>query len=133
MRRAWLVLAAALALAGRGCGDGTGPVSGELVVRLTTPSSDDRAILLRLSGSQTAIRAAPGRGYAVYSSSAVADTTVIAVVAPQGSALAAGELLRVSVPDTRKAGSYAAIPTQVAGADYQLRDAGQYSLVVAKP
>lgn len=134
MRRAWLPIAALLFLAGAGCsGNETGPVAGELVVRLTTPSTDDRAVLLRLVGTQTGARAAPGHLYAVYTSGVAGDTAVIAVVAPQSAALAAGDLLRVSVSDSRKVRSYSAILTQVAGADYQLRDVRLYTLVVARP
>jgi len=140
MRRACLALAALpvlavlLAFAGAGCnGDETGPVAGELVVRLTTPSSDDRALLLRLMGEVTAIHAAPGRPYAVYASSVIGDTAVVAVVAPQSRALSSGDLLRFTVSDTRQVRSYAATLSQVAGADFQLRDLGQYALVVARP
>ena len=134
MRRAWLGLATLLALAGGSCnGNETGPVAGELAVRFATPSTDDRALVLRLVGPQTGVRSTPWQSYGVYQSSTTGDTTVIAVVAPQGSALGAGELVRFSVPDTRKAGSYTVTLSQVAGADYRLRDVRLYGVVVRKP
>jgi hypothetical protein len=129
-----LALGVGLTLAGGGCsGNETGPVSGELVVRLAAPGNDVRAVLLRLGGTATGIRVAPGRPYVVFTSSPAPDTAVIAVVAPSGQALAAGDLLRVAVPDTRKARSYTATLTQVAGTDFQLRVVGAYALEVRKP
>ncbi len=135
MRRPALALAAA-ALAGWlwTCrGNETGPVSGELVVRLNTSSTSDRALLFRLVGRQTAIAAEPGHGYTTYVSNQAYDTTVIAVVAQRGTALAAGNLVRFSVNDTRQVDSYAAVLMQVAASDYQLRDVRQYALTVEKP
>jgi hypothetical protein len=135
MRRTPLAVAALFALAGTGWGcrgDETGPAARELVVRVSAPGAGARAMVLRLVGPQTAVAAAQS-GDRVYSLSVSGDTAFIAVVAARDRTIAAGDLLRLSVPATRDVGGYAATVTQAAGADYQLQDPASYALVVATP
>lgn len=134
MKRALLAAVAVGTILCAGCRGGeTGPVAGDLIVRLTTPSNTDRAILFQLVGKLTAVRPASGSNYRVFSAAMIGDTVRIAVVAPRNSAIGAGELVRFSVPDTRKVGSYTVTVTDVAGADYSIANPGQYSLVIVRP
>lgn len=127
-RGAFLGLALLGALAG--CGDSSGPVAGELEIRLVSPNADDRAILFQVVGAQTGVTAAAGQR--VFATSLPGDTTRIVVVAPAGGVLS-GAVARLRVTDTRRAGSYAATLTQVAAADYTPRDTTGYRLSIVKP
>jgi len=132
VRRALAVLALAAAVA-IGCSD-QGPVAGDLSVRLATARTGIRAILLRVVGLQHGVTPASGTTYRVLSdTSAAGDTSWIAVIAPQGSALVAGEIARLTVPDTRKAGDYLASLTEVAASDYSVGDLSGVTLAVVKP
>jgi type IV pilus biogenesis protein CpaD/CtpE len=129
---AGLTVAAALAFAA--CKGDQGPVAGELSVRLATPRSSDRAIMMVLTGAQHGVTAATGSAYRVFSlASTAGDTTWVTVVAPKGSGLVAGEVARITVPDTRQAGSYKARVGDVAAADYSVSDTAGVSLTVVKP
>ena len=126
----WLVLAAAVA----GCGGHEGPVSGELSVRLTSPRNGDRAMLFRVVGPQRGVTPAAGSSYRVFAdTSAVGDTTWIVVIAPVGTGLASGEIIRLAVNDVRKAGSYRTAVSDIAAADYAVGDTAGVSLLVVKP
>jgi hypothetical protein len=126
-----LLLAAAAAAA---CSGESGPVRGELSVRLATPRNTDRAVLFRIVGAQRGVSAPSGSPYRVLAdTSAVGDTAWIAVIAPQGGGLAPGEIARVAVPDTRKAGDYRPVLSDVAAASYAVGDTAGVSLTVVKP
>ena len=60
---ALLLSAGAIGIAG--CSSPDGPTAGELEVRLTTPNANDRAILLRVGGRQTAVAAPVGSNWPV--------------------------------------------------------------------
>lgn len=130
-------LLAALCVGGAttlGCSSAEKPVAGELEVRLiVTPNADDRAILLRVVGKQTAVTAPVGSGYRVLVSPLAGDTARVVVMAPQGSGLATGALARLTVPDTRQVGAYAAFALDVASRTYAQRPVTGYVLTVAKP
>jgi hypothetical protein len=128
-----VALVAGGGVAASGCSSAEGPVAGELEVRLTSPNSDDRAVLLRLAGVQTAVTAPAGSGYRVLVAPYRGDTVRVVVMAPQGSHLAPGAVLRLTVPDTRQAASYAARVLDVASAGYLQRTTTGYSLSVVKP
>jgi hypothetical protein len=128
---ALLLSAGAIGIAG--CSSPDGPTAGELEVRLTTPNANDRAILLRVGGTQTAVSAPVGSNYRVLTAPLAGDTVRVVVIAPVGSALAAGTLLRLTVPDTRQAGSYVAKVLDVASATYAQRATAGYVLSVVKP
>ncbi len=119
--------------AAAGCSSSEGPVAGELELRYTTPNLDDRAILLRLAGKQTAVTAPSGSGYRILLAPGTGDTVRVLVIAPQGSHLVPGALARVAVPDTRQSGSYSAIPLDAASTSYVQRATSGYLLSVVKP
>ena len=132
MRRIVGVLALAAA-AVAGCSD-QGPVAGELSVRLTTSRIGDRAVLFRVVGKLHAVTVGTATSYRVVSdTSATGDTAWVAVIAPQGSGLAAGEIARIAVPDTRKAGSYEISLTEAAASDYSVGTFPGLTLTVVKP
>lgn len=133
MRRALGVLALA-AVAAWGCSGDQGPVAGELSVRLATPRTGDRAILFLVVGAQHGVTAPSGSSYRVLvDTSAVGDTAWIAVLAPQGTGLAAGEIARLTVTDTRKAADYRISLTDLAAADYSVGIISGAALSVVKP
>jgi hypothetical protein len=134
VRRALGVLTLAAAAAA-GCRD-QGPVAGELSVLLVSPRSTDRAILFRVIGPQHGVKPGTGTNFRVLlDTSAAGDTSWIAVIAPQGNGLglATGEIARLAVPDTRKAGNYQVALTDIAAADYSVGNISGISLTVAKP
>ena len=116
-----------------GCSSADGPVAGELEVRLTTPNADDRAVLLRLAGRQSGVTAPSGSGSRVLVAPGLGDTVRVLVIAPQGSHLGAGALVRVTVPDVRQVGAYAARVLDVASTAYAKRATTGYALAVVKP
>jgi hypothetical protein len=116
-----------------GCKSAEGPVAGELEVRLTTPNTDDRAILVRVVGKQTAIAAPSGSTYRVLTAPLGGDTVRVVVIAPVGSHIAAGAMLRLTVPDTRQVDAYSAFALDVASASYAQRPLTGYLFAVAKP
>lgn len=133
MRRLLGVLTLAAAAAS-GCHGDQGPVAGELSVRLATTRIGDRAILLRVIGPQHGVTAGTGTTYRVLSdTSAVGDTSWIAVIAPQGSGITAGELARLAVADVRKAADYQIALTDVAAADYSVGNLAGITLTVVRP
>ena len=132
MRRIVGALAIAAAAAA-GCSD-QGPVAGELSVHLETARPDNRAVLFKVVGKVRGVTAGTGTGYRVLSdTSATGDTAWVAVVAPQGTGLAPGEIARLTVPDTRKAGSYEISLTEAAATDYSAGIFSGIILTVVKP
>ena len=130
MRRALAVLVLAAAAAA-GCTD-QGPVSGDLSVRLATSRLGIRAILFRAIGPQHGVTAGSGSAFRVIWDQS-GDTAWIAVIAPQPGGLAAGEIARLSVPDTRNAAAYQIALTDIAAADYSVGDISGITLTVVKP
>ncbi len=136
MRHAFGMLGIFAALAAGACGDGTptGPVAGDLVVRLTTENTGARGILFRLDGAQSSVSAPSGTGYRVFTTSLGPNMTLVAVVAPMGSTLAGGALVRVNVPDVGAFASYAALPAQVTGTNYAIiPNTAFFTLTVVQP
>ncbi|MGD0991954.1 MAG: hypothetical protein ABR998_05755 [Gemmatimonadales bacterium] len=131
MRHVVVVLALAAAVAG--CSD-QGPVAGELSVRLTTSRTTDRAVLFKVVGKLHGVTAGTGASYRIISdTSATGDTAWVAVITPQGTGLAPGEIARITVPDTRVAGSYQISLTEVAASDYSVGTFSGITLTVVKP
>ncbi len=133
MRRALGVLAVAAAAAW-GCRGDQGPVAGELSVQLATPRTTDRAVLFQVVGPAHGVKGWSSASYRVLSdTSATGDTSWVAVISPQGTGLATGEIARIAVPDTRKASSYLISFTEAAAADYSVGAFSGITLTVVKP
>jgi hypothetical protein len=125
--RAALFLAAVLLSA---CGGDGGtpaqPLPGDLTVSLATPNADG-ALLIAITGPDAvgAVQAAaPGT---VVRAQTQGTTTTVAVFGT----LAAGPLLRLTVPDTRQAGHYTATVREAADTQNALRGSlAGYALAV---
>jgi hypothetical protein len=112
LSQAALLAAVALVAA---CDPGTSSKAtpGDLTVTLDTPTANDRAMVVTLSGpaAPTAVQGAAA-GYVVHSR-AQGTTTRVAIFGVIGD----GALLRVTVPDVRQAKQYTAMVTEAADAN----------------
>lgn len=102
------------------CGDSTPTavqVPGALVVSLSTPNSDDGAILISISGGGIGSPSAESSTHVFYSRATSPLATNAAVVGN----ITSGPLLRFNVPDVGRASSYVATISQVADRDNDLR------------
>jgi len=132
MRIDRLVSAAALTLSLAACGDTSGPPvpkPGDLTLKLALPASDDRAMLVTISGPEAiGTITAAGPAYTVFGR----PSGTTAKVAVFGT-LVAGPVVKFAVPDVNKADQYTAAVTEVAGSANQLRpQLTGYSVTVAK-
>ncbi|HEX9895688.1 MAG TPA: hypothetical protein VGA78_17285 [Gemmatimonadales bacterium] len=124
-RRNPLLLLLAVALA---CGGEDGPTDeprpGELVAALNTPNNQDGALLLRVVGPVSAVT--PVGGHRVSSATSGATTRVVLT-----GNITDGDILRLTVPDTRNLTSYTVLVEQVAARDtYALLEPGGYSIAL---
>lgn len=125
------MLAAAIVVSvGLSCGEGpTAPVPGTLVVSLTTPNSDDGAILLTMAGAGIGAPTAVSSSHVLFFR-VTSTTSLTAVVVGN---IAAGPLLSFAVPDVGAASSYTATITEVAARDNALRASlSGYTLSVSR-
>jgi hypothetical protein len=129
-RRAAFALAACALLAA--CDGGSGPsepVPGQLVVRVETPNTD-RALVVQVSGPGpiTAVQPAATGGRAF---GPVGGGSVRAAVF--GTFQGRSDVIRITVPDVNRAGSYSAQVVEAADASNQLRASlAGYSATVAR-
>jgi len=122
------LLLAAILTAACSSSDSSGPVPGTLQVVLTSPNTDDGAVMLEVNGDVDSVSAPAG--YTLYQA-APSATVVRAIVT--GSIASGGTLLTLHVPDVGKASSYATQLLQVsARGTYAQRPVGGYSLQVHK-
>jgi hypothetical protein len=123
-----VVLVAGVVAVLGGCSEKSKPTSppepqpGVLTVRLTTPSSDDGALLLRLAGVGPIgeISLPSGSAYVVHARGQ-GSTVHVAVFGQIG----AGDLVQFSVPDVTKASGYSATLLEVADRANALRASTQ--------
>ncbi len=116
------IAAATVALAvSVACGDDDGvtavPMSGTLVLSLTSPNSDDGAILLSISGGGISTPTAVSSSHVLFFRS-TGTTSINAVVVGN---ITAGLLLRFDVPDVSDASAYTGTITEVADRANALR------------
>jgi hypothetical protein len=103
-----------------------GPTGGVLTVTLTTPNSDDGAVLFTLSGGP--VDSVEAVGHSVYSARIDANTLRVIVTGTLGP----GPVARIRIPDQQQVSGYGAMVNQVAArTTYQQRDPGGYSLTLA--
>jgi hypothetical protein len=104
------------------------PTAGTLNVALTTPNSDDGAVLLTVTGGL--VDSVESAGFVVYS--AQVDPTTIRIIVIGN--LAAGTIARIRIADDRQLSRYTAAINQVATrATYAQRDPAGYSLSLEPP
>jgi hypothetical protein len=120
-RPGFVVLAGLVAVASiPACSNNTGPTAVILNVSLSTPSPNDGAVLLAISGGP--VDSVEAVGYATYT--AAATGTVRIIVAGD---LVAGTIARIHLPDGRQATRYSATVEQVATrVTYAQRDPAGY-------
>ena len=118
-RKLCILAAAVLLLDGAACGgDSTPPAQpGPLRMSLTTPNTDDGAILFEVSGPAIDTLAPVNASYRL-STRRIGNTTVRAVLAGP---VAGGTLAILEVPDIGAASSYTATVIEVADRQNQLR------------
>ena len=129
MKRYAFTLAAVPGVALAASASCSGPVAGELTVSLTTPNTDDGAIKVRVTASEskeiTGISVACNGCRLFFEQPS--PTELLAVVTGD---LAAGPLLRVSVSDTKAPSAYSVQISQVASRTFQLRSTSRYGLTI---
>ena len=125
----WMAAAALGVLGAAACsGDSTSsPVPGTLDVLLTTPRSDDGAMVFEITGPAIDTVLPINSSVVVYTRRLTAST----VRGVAAGAIAGGALLVVDVPDVAAAGSYVGTVLQVANRQNALQPLGGYGLTVA--
>jgi hypothetical protein len=104
-----------------GCSNNTGPTGATLGVTLSSPHSDDGAVLLTIAGGP--VDSVEAIGYGVYTARAGTGTLRLIVTGDLGG----GPIARIHVPDPRQAPFYTAKVVQVAARrTYAQRDPAAY-------
>ena len=101
--------------------------SGRLSVSLTTPNSDDAAILLELRGSTIHGIALANSDWKMYADSSASPIRIVLA-----GKLTAGTLLTFDVPDVSAVSSYTATIVDVSDAQNRIRAQTGYSLGIAR-
>ena len=106
-------------------GDGTGPASGTLDVDLTSPNTDDGAVLLTIAGGPVeSIEALVGATY-----KAKIDENTLRVVVT--GSVTSGTIARLHIADMSQAARYSAAISQVAvRSTYVAREPAGYSITL---
>lgn len=123
IRNGWVLVALAGAVS---CGstEPAGPESGVIVASLNTPNDRDGALVIRIIGEQSELRAAGS--YRMATANAVQGTTMRVILSGQ---IADGAVLEFTVPDISKLGTYAVTVEQAAArGSYALLDPSGYTI-----
>jgi hypothetical protein len=107
-----------------GCShDNIGPTAGTLNVTLTSPNTDDGAVLFTISGGPVDSLTAPGQQ--VYTSRLDSNTLRVILIGQ----LEAGTVAQMYLPDVRLASNYSATVNQAAArTSYAQRNPAAYSV-----
>jgi hypothetical protein len=110
-----------------GCSDtASEPVAGTLQVALTSPFTDDGALLFTITGGR--IDSVEAAGLTIYTSRPDASTLEVILLGNVGS----GTIARLNIPDERLASQYSATLSQAAArGTYAQRDPAGYHLDLA--
>jgi hypothetical protein len=101
-----------------------GPEAGVVVASLNTPNDQDGALLVRIVGSQTELKAAGG--YRLATANAAQGTTVRAIVT---GTIGDGDLLEFTIPDITRLSTYVVVVEQAAArGTYALVDPSGYNI-----
>jgi hypothetical protein len=124
--RAWWVLAVSGIVACGGPTEPPGPEAGVLVAALNTPNDRDGAVMVRIIGEHTGLKAAGS--YVLTTGTLVPGTTVKAIVSGP---IVDGDVLEFRVPDISKIATYVVVVEQAAARDtYALLDASGYNFTL---
>jgi len=91
------------------------PTAGQIALRISSPNSGDRAVVLKIRGEFTAAHAATG--YRLFQG---ADAQTFILIST-GLIERETSLLIIDVPDLARLASYSATISEVAASDYRLR------------
>ncbi|MEJ7811049.1 MAG: hypothetical protein WKG32_11620 [Gemmatimonadaceae bacterium] len=106
----------------------SGPQAGDLTVRLTTPYTDDGALLLHVTGPEIAAVSAASSASTVHARTG-AGGYMVAVFGDLG----AGPLVRITVPDVRQASRYTVTVVEAADRANAIRATlGGYAFTVGR-
>ena len=106
-----------------GCSNNAEPTAGTLNVNLSSPHTDDGAVLLTVFGGP--VDSIESIGYTVYSAQGSADTVKLIVTGT----LPSDAIARIHIPDIRQASRYAGRLLQSAArSTYSQRDPGSYGI-----
>jgi hypothetical protein len=107
------------------CSSGTGPTSGTLDVKLSSPNANDGAVLFTLKGGPVeSVEAVDGMAY-----SAQIDANTLRVVVAGN--VSSGTIARVRIADVTQGSRYSVALNQVAARlTYALQDPGLYGLIL---
>jgi hypothetical protein len=124
--RAWLVTFAAAFLACGGTTEPPGPEAGVVVAALNTPNDRDGALIVRIVGIQTELKAAGS--YRMATTAGTQVTTVKAILTGQ---IVDGDILEFTIPDVSKLATYVVVIEQAAARDtYALLDPSGYNITL---
>lgn len=130
-RQRWIMYTAvALVLAAAACSDDTtGPqaVPGTLAVTLTTPNTDDGAIMFTVTGGELSNATLVDPSFQLYTHEGASSLTAVIV-----GDIEAGAVLEFDVPDIDALESYSAEVDQVANRANDLQALTGYSLSVSE-
>ena len=124
MRRTLPLLLLAGVLSCGGTTEPPGPEAGTVVATLNTPNDRDGALVIRVIGQQTGLKASGS--YRLATANATQGTTVRVILSGQ---IGDGDVLEFTVPDISKLSSYAVAVEQAAARDtYALLDPSGYNI-----
>ena len=124
--RSWLVTIAAAFLACGGTTEPPGPEAGVVVATLNTPNDRDGALIVRVIGIQTGLKAAGS--YRMATTPGTQVTTAKAILTGQ---IVDGDILEFTIPDVSKLATYVVVIEQAAARDtYALLDASGYNVTL---
>jgi len=124
--RAWLVTIAAAFLACGGTTEPPGPEAGVVVAALNTPNDRDGALIVRIIGIQSELKAAGS--YHMATTVGTQVTTVKAILTGQ---IGDGDILEFTIPDVSKLATYVVVIEQAAARDtYALLDPSGYNVTL---
>ncbi len=128
LSRSWLVVVVGALGMLNGCsGQPSAPVAATLHVSLSTPFSDDGALLFTVTGGR--VDSVDAAGYTLYSSRT--DPATLRVILTGD--LSPGIVAHVHIPDERGASQYSATISQVAAREtYIERDPASYRLELTR-
>ena len=106
-----------------GCSNNAEPTAGTLTVNLSSPNTDDGAVLLSVFGGP--VDSVESIGYTVYSARGSADTVKLIVTGT----LPSGAIARIHIPDGRHVSRYGGRLLQVAArSTYSQREPAPYGI-----
>jgi len=124
--RAWIVIGLSGLLACGGTEPPPGPQAGTVVASLNTPNNRDGALVIRIIGEHTGLKASGS--YRLDTGTGIPGTTVKAIIS---GTIVDGDLLEFRVTDISKLPTLVVVVEQAAARDtYALLDASGYNITL---